>query len=118
MQPGAGLFVFCIGASEISSREHELDYVDNNFVGRARRGDVSAFEELFRRHNKRLYNIAVHMLGDNDEAADATQEAFVRAYRSLDKLQSDAAFVTWLKATAVNICRDALRRRGRLKIDR
>lgn len=91
-------------------------YVDNDLVRRFRRGDVSAFEELFNRHQKRVYNIALRVLGNESEAADATQEVFVRVYQSIGKLSSDAAFVVWLKTLTVNLCRDMLRKRGRLKI--
>ena len=87
--------------------------VDNDLVHRARKGDVGAFEELFRRHQKRVYNISFQMLSDETEAADATQEVFVRAYRSITRLKSDAAFVTWLKTLTVNLCRDVLRKRKR-----
>ena len=91
----------------------EIAYIDNDLVRRTREGDVRAFEELFERHNKRIYNISLQMLSNESDAADATQEVFVRAYRSVDKLKSNAAFVSWLKTLAVNVCRDALRKRMR-----
>jgi RNA polymerase sigma-70 factor, ECF subfamily len=100
-------------AEEASTRV----YVDNDLVRRVRSGDVSAFEELFNRHQKRVYNIALRVLGDENEAADATQDVFVRAYQSIGKLSSDAAFVTWLKTMTVNLCRDMLRRRARIRFD-
>ena len=92
-------------------------YVDNDLVRRVRGGEMAAFEELFNRHHKRVYNIALRMLRHEDEAADATQEVFVRAYQSIAKLSADAAFVTWLKTLALNLCRDILRKRGRVRID-
>jgi len=100
-------------AEEVSTRV----YVDNDLVRRVRNGDASAFEELFNRHQKRVYNIALRVLGDENEAADATQDVFVRAYQSIGKLSSDAAFVTWLKTMTVNLCRDMLRRRARIRFD-
>lgn len=90
-------------------------YVDNELVRRTRDGDTAAFEQLFHRHQKRIYNIALRMLEDDTEAADATQEVFVRAYQAIPKLKADAAFVTWLKTAAVNYCRDMLRKRIRTR---
>lgn len=90
--------------------------LDNDLARRAREGDLSAFEQLFNKHQKRVYNIALQMLGDESEAADITQEAFVKVYRSLSKLNSDAAFVTWLKTITINLCRDILRKRGNTKV--
>ena len=95
----------------------EIAYIDNDLVRRTREGDVQAFEELFKRHNKRIYNVSFQMLSDESDAADATQEAFVRAYRSIKTLKSNAAFVTWLKTLAINVCRDALRKRMRSKTE-
>ena len=95
----------------------EAAYLDNDLVRRTRQGDVGAFEELFKRHQTRIYNIALRMLSDEAGAADATQEVFVRAYQSLANLKSDAAFVTWLKTMAINHCRDVLRKRGRTRVD-
>jgi RNA polymerase sigma-70 factor (ECF subfamily) len=85
-------------------------------VRRAAKGDLDAFENLFRRHQKRVYNISLQMLSDESDAADATQEVFVRAFRSIAKLKSEAAFVSWLKTLTVNYCRDVLRRRMRTGI--
>jgi RNA polymerase sigma-70 factor (ECF subfamily) len=116
-QPGVAFIRLALWSTGDAPEVGKLEYEDNKLVERARRGDMNAFEELFKRHQKRIYNIAMHLLANETEAADATQEAFVRAYRSLGKLKSNAAFVTWLKTTAINICRDMLRRRGVLKID-
>lgn len=90
---------------------------NNDLVRRTRLGEVGAFEALFKSHHKRIYSIAMQMLADESEAADATQEIFVRAYQGISSLKSDAAFVTWLKTLAVNRCRDILRKRGRTKVD-
>jgi RNA polymerase sigma-70 factor, ECF subfamily len=103
-------------AENASSDSASVVFVDNDLVRRFRHGDMGAFEELFSRHQKRVYNIALRMLGDETEAADATQEIFVRAYQSIGKLSSDAAFVTWLKTMAMNLCRDLLRKRGTMRV--
>lgn len=88
-------------------------HVDNDLVRRTREGDVTAFEELFARHQRRVYNICLQILSDEAEAADVTQDVFVRAYKSIKNLKSDAAFVVWLKTLTVNMCRDVLRKRVR-----
>ncbi len=93
----------------------ETGYVDNELVGRARNGEMGAFEQLFQRHHGRVYNIALRMLENETDAADATQEVFVKAYQAIPKLKSDGAFVVWLKTSTVNQCRDMLRKRGRTR---
>ena len=91
--------------------------MDNELALRARQGDLAAFEQLFKLHQKRVYNIALQMLRDETEAADATQDVFVKAYRSISDLASEAAFVTWLKTIAVNVCRDIVRKRGHVRLE-
>jgi len=92
-------------------------YVDNELARQAQHGDLAAFEELFTRHHKRVYNIARGILQNDADAADATQEVFVRAYKSIGRLTSAEAFVTWLKTMTINICRDALRKRGKVRLE-
>lgn len=104
-------------AEDAPSGAAEAVYVDNDLVRRFRLGEVGAFEQLFSRHHKAIYNIALRMLRNETEAADATQEVFVRAFQSIRKLSSDAAFVTWLKTMAMNYCRDLLRKRKTQKTD-
>jgi RNA polymerase sigma-70 factor (ECF subfamily) len=105
------------GGEKMESGNDVTTYLDNDLVARTRQGDVSAFEELFNRHHKRIYNIAMQMLENEAEAADATQEVFVRAYQRLGGLKADGAFVTWIKTMAANICRDILRRRSRVRVE-
>lgn len=86
------------------------DQTDADLVRRAKEGDERAFESLFGRHHKRIFSITYGMLRNHADAADATQEAFVRAYRSLARLEAEGAFRGWLAQIAVNICRDILKR--------
>ncbi|MBV9867505.1 MAG: sigma-70 family RNA polymerase sigma factor [Abitibacteriaceae bacterium] len=83
---------------------------------RCRRGDTTAFDEIVAQHQNRIYNLCYWMLSDPEEAADAAQDAFVRAYRSLDHFRGDCAFGTWLHRIAVNVCLDATRRRKRAAV--
>ncbi len=81
---------------------------------RAQRGDVGAFNELVLRHQRRVYNLCFRMLGSAEDAADASQEAFLHAYRALNRFRgTPEGFLGWLFRIAANICYDALRRRGR-----
>lgn len=65
------------------------------------------------RHERRIYNLAYRMLGRPEDAADATQEVFLTCLRKLSGFRGTSAFTTWLHRVAVNVCYDALRRRGR-----
>src|ERR1700704_6985479 len=78
-------------------------------LDRARQGDRDAFGRLVRRHQRRVYAAALHLLGNHSDADDATQEAFVRAYRGLAAFDGRADFFTWLYRIAVNTALNALR---------
>jgi RNA polymerase sigma-70 factor (ECF subfamily) len=75
----------------------------------ARRGDRDAFGRLVRRHQRRVYATALHILGNHSDADDATQEAFVRAFRGLAAFDGRADFFTWLYRITVNTALNALR---------
>ena len=74
------------------------------------KGKQWAFDRLMTLHQKRVYRIAVGMLSDHDEAADITQEAFIRAFRSLKNFQFGSSFGTWLYRITVNLCISHIRR--------
>lgn len=85
---------------------------DAALVERCRSGELGAFEELYRQHAPRLYNLAVRMLGNGADAEDAVQDTFLVAHRRLDSFRGDAALGTWLYRLAVNQCLDRLRSRA------
>ncbi|HEX3760253.1 MAG TPA: sigma-70 family RNA polymerase sigma factor, partial [Kofleriaceae bacterium] len=85
------------------------DEADDLDLDRARRGDRDAFGRLMRRHQRRVYAAALHILGNHGDADDVTQEAFVRAYRGLAAFDGRADFFTWLYRIAVNTALNALR---------
>ena len=89
------------------------DDTDDELVRRHLSGDRAAFGVLVERHQKRIYNLTYRMLGRPEDAADATQDAFVTAMRKLGGFRGTSAFTTWLHRVAVNICYDALRKRAR-----
>lgn len=76
-------------------------------------GDRDAFNELMSRHCDRVYALACRMMGQREDAKDATQEVFLQLLRKLDRYERRAAFKTWLYRVASNVCYDMLRRRGR-----
>ncbi len=88
---------------------------DARLLDRCRRGDAHAFEALFRKYQTYVYNVSLGMLGNGDDAADVTQEAFLRLHRNLDSFRGDASFSTWLYRVAVNLCITEIRKRGRTK---
>lgn len=91
------------------ARDENAD-LDAALVDRARTGDEDALTELYRRHERRAYNLAVRTLGDPWDAADVTQEAFIKAFRNLDSFKGEARFGTWLHRIVVNAAYDHLRR--------
>ena len=71
-------------------------------IGKAQRGDVRAFETLYRMHIDKVYGLCLRMTGNVAEAEDSAQEAFIQAWNKLDKFRGDSAFSTWLHRIAVN----------------
>lgn len=89
------------------------DERDEDVVRRCVAGDTAAFGTLVERHERRVYNLALRMTGREEDARDATQDAFLTALRKLSSFRGDAAFTTWLHRIAVNACYDLLRKRVR-----
>jgi RNA polymerase sigma-70 factor, ECF subfamily len=83
----------------------ERTAVDAADVARFRAGDSAAFEELVRRSEGEIYRLALRLLGNRDDALDATQETYLRAFRGLSAFRGEAAFRTWLTSIAINVCR-------------
>ena len=84
------------------SSEGEAAGEDASDVAAAAAGDVRAFERMYRRHVARIHSTAVRMLGV-EEADDATQDVFVRAWQRLGQFRGDSAFGTWLFRLGVNV---------------
>ena len=80
-------------------------------------GDHDAFAELFRRHRDRAWAVALRTLGNREDAADAVQEAFIKAMRSVASFRGDAAVSTWLHRIVVNVCLDQIRAAKRRPTD-
>jgi RNA polymerase sigma-70 factor (ECF subfamily) len=85
---------------------------DEALVERCRRGELGAFEEIYRQHAPRLYSLAHRMLGNAADAEDAVQDTFLVVHKRLDSFRGEAALGTWLYRLAVNQCLDRLRSRA------
>lgn len=86
---------------------------EEQLIRRAQQGDNGAFEALLLLHQKKVYNLCLRMSANPDDALDLSQEAFLRAWRSLGQYQFEASFSTWLFRLTSNICIDFLRRKKR-----
>ena len=86
---------------------------ESRIVQKVLRGDVNAFEKLVLEYEKSVYNIALRMTGNSEDASDMTQEAFIKAYNSLQSFRGDSKFSVWLYRIATNVCLDFLRSRSR-----
>ncbi|MFT3699376.1 MAG: sigma-70 family RNA polymerase sigma factor [Kofleriaceae bacterium] len=82
---------------------------DDPDLDRARTGDREAFGRLVRRHQRRVYAAALHILQNHSDADDATQETFVRAYKGLASFDGRSDFFTWLYRITVNTALNSLR---------
>ena len=86
---------------------------EHRIIDRVLKGDVNTFELFVTEYEKNLYNLALRMCRNPEDAADMTQEAFIKAYNSLSSFRGDSKFSVWLYRIASNVCLDFLRRQNR-----
>jgi RNA polymerase sigma-70 factor (ECF subfamily) len=86
---------------------HDLDF---ELAQRHSHGDLRAFDEVYARYAAMVYNLALRLSGNGDEAADLTQEIFLRVFRHLDSFSGRSALKTWIFRVALNHCRERLSR--------
>ena len=90
---------------------------ENDAVRRVLDGDADAFSPLVEAYQKNVYNLALRMTGNPEDALDMAQEAFIRAYNSLSSFRGDSKFSVWLYRIVSNVCLDFLRaRKGRTAV--
>ncbi len=89
----------------------EIENNDHIWIQRSLAGDLNAFGELVQMYERPVYNLAYRMLGEPNEAEDAAQEAFLKAYSHLDRYDTSRSFKTWLLSITSNHCIDRLRKR-------
>jgi RNA polymerase sigma-70 factor, ECF subfamily len=90
-----------------------MDVSDAEAVARARAGDREGFRQLVDRHSRPLFRLAFRMTGNEHDAEDVVQEAFLRAYRGLDRFEDRSQVGSWLYRIAANCAYDVLRARQR-----
>ena len=90
------------------TREQEVQIVQ-----RVLEGDVNAFEKLVLEYEKSVYALTQRMCSNAEDAADMTQETFIKAYNSLSSFRGDSKFSVWLYRIATNVCLDFLRSKSR-----
>jgi len=83
-------------------------------VRQAQGGDAEAFDALVRNYSGPMFNLAYRMVGNHADAADMTQEIFVKLYRAIGKFKWRSSFNTWMYTLAANTCRSGLRRLARV----
>jgi len=88
------------------TKEEELQLLQ-----RAQKDDMAAFEEIVRANEKTVYNLALRTLGSREDAEDAVQEVFLKAYTALKSFRGESRISVWLYRITSNVCTDALRRR-------
>ena len=84
---------------------------DDELIREAQKGERTAFDSLVRRYDQSVLRLALHMLGNEQDAQDVHQEAFIKAYRHLGNFRFECSFYTWLYRIVTNLCLDQLRRR-------
>jgi RNA polymerase sigma-70 factor (ECF subfamily) len=89
----------------------KTEICDNDLVGHALKGRISAFKELVERYQRRAYFFALGMVRNSDDAHDLSQEAFVRVYKHLRRFDNNYPFKVWLFHILSNLCKNHLRQR-------
>ena len=84
---------------------------DDELIREAQRGERTSFDALVRRYDQSVLRLALHMLGNEQDAQDVHQDAFIKAYRHLGNFRFECSFYTWLYRIVTNLCLDQLRRR-------
>jgi len=86
---------------------------DNEIIKSVLEGDINAFETLVTKYEKKVYALALRITGNPEDAADMTQEAFLKAYRNLSGFRGESSFSSWLYRICSNVCLDFLRSKAR-----
>lgn len=100
-----------LGKALASSTERQLEAdSDWEIVVKVQAGDVGAFDQLVMRYRERVYGVVYNMTSNREDAADLTQDAFIKAFQSINRFQGQSSFFTWLYRIAVNSTLSHLRK--------
>lgn len=90
---------------------------DSELLARVVDGDHDAFNQIMRNHEDRVFSVCLRIMGNREQALDATQETFLTAFRKADQFKGNSALGTWIYRIAVNTCYDMLRKQKRRRTD-
>lgn len=116
----AGTFPYSLGPTPGAGAQRRTLGSENpqiEWVRRAQAGDLQAFERLFEQYQRGIYNLVFQMVRSESDAADLTQDVFVRAWKSLPRLEAPEAFTSWLYRIAANLGRNWIRDHTRVRVD-
>jgi len=100
-----------LGKTLVASPDRQLEAdSDMAVVRRVQDGDVAAFDQLVIKYRERLYGIVYHLTSNREDAADLTQDAFIKGFQSINRFQGQSSFFTWLYRIAVNSALTHLRK--------
>lgn len=88
---------------------------EKSLLERAKAGEITAFEQLIESYQRKIFNIALRMLGNHDDANDLAQEVLIRIYKSIKSFKEQSSFSTWIYRITTNVCLDEIRKRKNKK---
>lgn len=89
---------------------------ENILLEKAKAGDISAFEQLIECYQRKIYNIALRIVGNYDDANDLAQEVLIRIFKSIGSFKQQSSFSTWIYRITTNVCLDEIRKRKNRKV--
>lgn len=89
---------------------------EENLLKKSKNGDIEAFEELIKGYQKKVFNIALRMIGDYEDASELAQEVFIKIFKSIRNFKEESTFSTWVYKITTNVCLDELRKRKNKRI--
>lgn len=88
-----------------------MNDIERLLIKKSKSGDVEAFEQLIFDYQKKAFNIALRIMGNQEDAKDMCQEAFIRIFKSIEGFKEQSSFSTWMYRIITNVCLDEIRKR-------
>lgn len=105
--------IFCANSG---GYRYFMEQNEQLLLEKAKAGDVAAFEELIEAYQKKVFNLALRMIGNADDAADLAQEAFIRIFKAISGFKEQSSFSTWVYRITTNVCLDEIRKRKNRRV--